>query len=154
MQNASLLADYTRPSLLLPRLHGRTVAAVINELCGHLAAEQCVDNAETLVAAVLKREAICSTAIPPDWAMPHARLTEVPSLAFAVGILPQPIKWGGDNQLVSLVFLSVVPEFQAASYLKLISSLARLSRDSRAMEQLQQAGSGAEMHQILSRITL
>ena len=149
----STVADFTEPSLIVPLLRGREAAAVTTELCSVLQREGRIVNLQPFCQAVISRETLSSTAMPPGWALPHARLEGIPRLTLALGRTSEPLVWFGGER-VSMVFLFAVPEAQAASYLSLISGLARLSQDRLRLERLGEAPDNLGMFEVLQEIPL
>ncbi len=123
------LADYTQPGLIVPRLDPVDTTGVIAELSHALQREGCVPDVLTLYHTALNQELLSSSALECGVALPHARLSGIKRLCFAIGCTPSPIVWGTKNSLpVRLVFLLAVPATDAADYLHLLATLARLGR--------------------------
>lgn len=152
---ASSLADFTSPGLLVPQLDARNATGVIQELCLVMAREGRVPDGTDLQQAVLKRESQSSSQMEADMAFPHARLPGLGELSFALGRSAAPLVWqSGGTPAVQLVFLLAVPADDAAGHLRLISGLSRLSRDARALAQLRTAQDAARMFKALQQVTL
>lgn len=147
------LADYTTPGLLIPRLDSRTASGAIAELCARLEFEGRIHDALAFYDAVLSRETLCSTAAAPGWALPHARVRGLSQLSVALGLRAEPITWYS-GEAVQMVFLFAVPDDQAANHLRLISALARLSREPLQLERLLRSKDGESMLQVLQEIPL
>jgi mannitol/fructose-specific phosphotransferase system IIA component (Ntr-type) len=151
----STLADYTSPGLLIPRLQSRNATSVIQELCAVLEGEGRVGDRAAFYKAVLRREELSSTVTPSAWALPHARVPGLESLSFALGLSAESLHWFGNAPYpVHVVFLFAVPENEAAVYLRLISALAKLSRDPQMMKRLVNAINGADMFEVFGLIPL
>jgi mannitol/fructose-specific phosphotransferase system IIA component (Ntr-type) len=85
---------------------------------------------------------LANSALESGLAFPHARLSGVKRLQFAFGRTPEPIIWGGRSSWpVQLVFLMAVPATDAAGYLHLLGSLARLGQQPEYLAQLRAADS-------------
>ncbi len=126
---ATSLADYTQPGLIVPELKSGGTAGVIGELCTALEEHGRVKDALEVYNAVIHRELVCSTAAPPGWAMPHARIRSQAQLAFAVGRTARDLDWLGEGgEPVRLVFLFVVPEHDISTYLSVLAGMAKLSQ--------------------------
>jgi mannitol/fructose-specific phosphotransferase system IIA component (Ntr-type) len=152
---ASTLADFTSPGLLVPQLDARDATGVISELCLAMAREGRVPDRLGLLQAVLKRESLSSSQMEAGMAFPHARLPGPGELAFALGRSAEPLVWHtGGTPAVQLVFLLAVPADDAAGHLRLISGLSRLSRDARALAQLRSARDPAQMFETLRQAPL
>lgn len=149
------LAEFTSPELIVSPLQSGSPEAAIGELCDALTAAGRMSDRAEFYEAVLQRERRAGTAIPPDWALPHARLEGLPQLCFALGRMRQPMRWlGPGGETVRLIFLSAVPERDGLAYLTLISGLARLSKDAARLEQLLQASDRQAIFELLRQIQL
>jgi mannitol/fructose-specific phosphotransferase system IIA component (Ntr-type) len=134
------LADYTRPGLIVPRLRERDTAGIISELSQVLQREGSVPDVLPFYQAALNQELLANSALESGLAFPHARLSGVKRLQFAFGRTPEPIVWGGRSSWpVQLIFLLAVPATDAAGYLHLLASLARLGHQPEILAQLREA---------------
>jgi mannitol/fructose-specific phosphotransferase system IIA component (Ntr-type) len=134
------LADYTRPALIVPALRERDTAGIISELSQVLQREGGVPDVLPFYQAALNQELLANSALESGLAFPHARLSGVKRLQFAFGRAPEPIVWGGRSSwAVQLVFLLAVPATDAAGYLHLLASLARLEQQPEILAQLRDA---------------
>src|ERR1039457_3556076 len=88
------LADYTRPALIVPRLRERDTAGIINELSQVLQRQGCVADVLPFYQAALNQELLTTSALDCGIAFPHARLSAVRQLQFALGRAPEPLIWG------------------------------------------------------------
>ena len=151
----STLAQFTSAGLIIPELRGRDAGAVLAELGSALHREGRVIDLPRFHSAVMHREQLSSTAMPPGWAIPHARMEELPQLSLAVGRSSEPLVWlGGSQTRVRLVFLFAVPESAAGAYLGLVSALARLSRSAGHVERLIQATDSQTILAVLEEMPL
>ncbi len=150
----STLADFSSVDLVVPELRSRDDAAVVAELSAALQREERIPDARTVCSAVNRRESLGNTSCAPGWALPHARITGLPTLSLAVGRAAEPLNWFGSTQPVRLIFLSVVPDSAAAMYLAVVSGLARLSRDPVRAELLLRAPDRESLLSILAQVEL
>ena len=149
------LADYTRPELVVPRLRERDAAGVISELSHMLQRQGCVADVLPFYHAALNHELLANSAHPSGIALPHGRLSGIKQLQFAFGRAPEPIAWGAtDSCLVQFVFLLAVPATDAACYLHLLASLARLAQQPDRLAELRSAEDAQAMLAVLGRIKL
>ncbi len=149
------LADYTRPGLIVPRLRERDTAGIISELSQVLQRGDCVPDVLPFYQAALNQELMADSALDCGLAFPHARLSGVKRLRFAFGRTPEPVSWGaGASRLVQLVFLLAVPATDAAGYLHLLASLARLGQQPESLDQLRAAASAEAILTVLERIRM
>lgn len=83
--------------------------------------------------AVSARERAANTAIGAGWACPHGRVSGEGDLSCALGWSPTGIDWGAPDGLpVHIVCMHYIPDSEKNTYLKEISTLARvIQRDER-----------------------
>jgi len=95
-----------------------------------------------IVEAVLTREAQANTYLSDGWAVPHARTADDGEMLCAIGWSPAGIAYGNpDGTPVRMLLLYYVPEAHRALYLKEISSLARLLKDTASIRNVTKASS-------------
>jgi mannitol/fructose-specific phosphotransferase system IIA component (Ntr-type) len=149
------LAGYTQPALIVPRLRERDTAGVISELSQVLQREGEVPDVLPFYQAALNQELLTSSALECGLAFPHARLSGIKRLQFAFGRAPVPITWGARGSWpAQLIFLLAVPATDAAAYLHLLASLARLGRQPELLTQLRNAEGAEAILAVLDRIRL
>lgn len=142
------LANYTRAALVVPRLNERDTAGIISELSQLLQGQGCVPDLLPFYHAALNQELMANSALECGLAFPHARLAGVKQLQFAFGRAPEPVIWGARGSWpVRFVFLLAVPATDAACYLHLLASLARLGQQA---EQLARLGAAEDAEAILA----
>jgi mannitol/fructose-specific phosphotransferase system IIA component (Ntr-type) len=149
------LAGYTRPELLVPQLRQRDAAGIISELCQVLQAQGCVSDLLPFYHTALNHELLANSAHDCGIALPHGRLSGVKQLQFAFGRSPEPVIWGSKgSSRVQLVFLLAVPATDAAGYLHLLASLARLSQQPECVAELRIAETPEAIMAALQKIKL
>jgi PTS system nitrogen regulatory IIA component len=155
IETSSALADFTAPGLIIPRLRGRDVAGVIQELSQVMQREGCVPDLLPFYDAALNREFLVSTDMEAGMAIPHARLPGLVRLSFALGRSEAPLAWSTRGaRPVQIVFLLAVPATDSTQYLLLISGLARLSREEGLMEKLYTAKDTPAIFEVLQQAKL
>jgi len=149
------LRDYTRGPLIVPQLRERDTAGIINELSNALQREGVVLDVLPFYHAALNQELLANSALGCGIALPHARLSGVKQLKFAFGRIPEPVIWGAKGSgHVELIFLLAVPATDAASYLHLLASLARLGQQPELLAELRASQSVEAILGVLERIRL
>jgi mannitol/fructose-specific phosphotransferase system IIA component (Ntr-type) len=149
------LADYTQPGLIVPELCQRDTAGVVNELSQALQREGYVPDLLPFYHAALNQELLAGSAVECGLAFPHARLSAVKRLQFAFGRTPTPIIWGARGSYpVQFIFLLAVPATDAASYLHLLASLAKLGQQTELLAELRAADSAEAILAALQQIRL
>src|SRR5882724_10130864 len=148
-----ILADYTRPGLIVPRLRERDTAGIVSELSQALQREGCVADVLPFYHAALNRELLTNSSLDCGMAFPHARLSGIKQLRFALGRSPEPVICGGKGSApVRLIFLIAVPATDAAGYLHLLASLARMAQSPPFFAELLSAQTANAMFAVLSGI--
>lgn len=149
------LADYTRPGLIVPQLQQRDTAGIISELSKALQQEGVVSDVLPFYHAALNRELLSNSSLDCGIALPHGRLNGVKQLQFAFGRTPEPITWFAKGSWpVQFVFLLAVPATNAASYLHLLASLARLAGHPERRQELRAAEDAAGILAVLEKSKL
>jgi len=151
---ALTLADFTSPGLIVPKLRNRDLETVIQELSQMMEREGRVPDLLSFFRAALERESVATTDMEAGIAFPHARLSGLNTVSFALGRSNEPLNWGASARAVRLVFLIAVPATDVTQYLPLISGLAHLAKDSGLMERLYAAPDAGGMFEALGQIRL
>ncbi len=149
------LANFTSRQLVVPRLRERDTAGIISELSQVLQRENSVPDVLPFYHTALNQELLANSALECGLAFPHARLSGVKQLQFAFGRAPQPVIWGAKGLWpVQLIFLLAVPATDAAGYLHLLASLARLGQQTDLLSELRRAETADAILGVLERIKL
>jgi mannitol/fructose-specific phosphotransferase system IIA component (Ntr-type) len=149
------LAAFTRRELLVPQLRERDTAGIISELSQVLQRQGSVPDMLPFYQAALNRELLANSAIETGLAFPHARLSGVRQLQFAMGRAGEPVIWGArGSRQVALIFLIAVPATESVSYLNLLASLARLGQQPELLAQLRAAQPAEAILAVLEKIKL
>jgi mannitol/fructose-specific phosphotransferase system IIA component (Ntr-type) len=149
------LADYTQSALIVPRLRESDTAGIISELSQVLQHQGCVPDVLPFYQAALNQELLANSALDCGLAFPHARLAGIKRLQFAFGRTPEPIVWGAKSSWpVQFVFLLAVPATDAAGYLHLLASLARLGKQAEHLAQLRTAEDAEAIMAVLQTVRL
>ena len=148
------LADYTRASLVVPRLRESDTAGVISELSQALQRQGCVPDLLPFYHAALNQELLANSVLRCGLAFPHARLSGVKQLQFAFGRAPEPLIWAKSQWPAQFIFLLAVPATDAASYLHLLASLARLGQQPELMSELHSADRVEAILAVLEKLKL
>lgn len=150
-----VVADFTRPELILPRLREQDAPGIVSELSQALQRHGCIHDVLPFYQAALNSELLNNSAQVCGMAFPHARLHGIKKLQFALGRAPQPVAWSGKGfPPVQLIFLLAIPASDAAKYLHLCASLARLGQESELRNELLEARTPEAMLAVLRRIKL
>lgn len=121
-------------SLILSRLQARDRAGILREMAGALAASRGGELAADLLDKLLKREELGTTAIGHGVAVPHCRAKGLKAPALLLGLSREGVPFEAvDGKLSHVFFLLVSPEDNPAAGLRLLASIAALTRTSRGL---------------------
>ncbi len=100
---------------------------IIEEMVGIIHLSRELKNKDQLLKAVLDREAVMSTGIGEEIAIPHGKSEGVDDIIAALGITREPVNFNSlDNKPVRLVWLLVGPTDKTGPHLKALSRISRL----------------------------
>ncbi|MET0476142.1 MAG: fructose-specific PTS transporter subunit EIIC [Mycobacterium sp.] len=119
--------------------------AVIGLLAARLADAGRSSDGAGLVAAAMAREAQSATGLPGGIAIPHCRSPYVDQATIGFARLSPPVDFGAPDGPADLAFLIAAPDSGGAEHMKLLSSLARALVRKEFVESLRNAGSAAEV---------
>jgi len=123
------LTDVLRPEVVKMELKARTRDEAIRELVELLAKAGGLrqGDVESMTAAILKREALGSTAIGKGVAIPHAKAPTAQEFVAALGRSTPGIEFASiDGKPVNLVFLLASPPDSQRAHLKALAHISRL----------------------------
>lgn len=130
------LARFTSPDLIVPTLRATHPEEAIEELAEVLGAHGKVPDVGTFQQNVIQHEKkLCGANVLCPLAFPHGRMEGIEALSFAVGGSARGITWFGGRQ-ARLIFLFGIPAVDGGAYLQVVSTLARLSRDTLSVQRL------------------
>ena len=96
-----------------------------------------LQNSNEIFEAIMKREKVVSTGIGMGIALPHARCKQMEDFAICIGICDEGIDWQAiDNLDVKLIMLIAGPDSLHNEYLKILSQITTLLKDSSTRETL------------------
>lgn len=127
-KSTATLARFSDEELVESDLAGLTPEAVIAELAMPMQRRGFIEDAETLVAAALRREALMPTAMENGIAWPHVRMEGGP-LTVAIGRSRLGFDWRGRK--VRYVFLAAIPVASSGFYAKLMAGIIRAFDDAK-----------------------
>ncbi len=107
-------------------------------------------NKRDILATVIQREEMGSTAIGGSIALPHARINSVNNILLSLYITKEGIDFDAlDEKPVNIVVLLLSNKMQAGSHLKTLAFLARMLRDKYFVESLTKAKDKKEIIKLL-----
>jgi len=116
----------------------------IRELHGRLCASRPVRDPAQLLEALLERQALGSTCVDQEIALPHARTVVLDDFIWAIGRSRGGIRFDDDHRSVRLVVVVAAPAAAVQEYLQCTVGVARRLRNLSVRRRLLDATSGAE----------
>lgn len=133
-------------------LEGREKKKIIEELVEMLARARRIKDQNEVLKAVLDREAVMSTGVGDEVAIPHGKAESAPEIVAALGITRQAVDFQSiDEKPVRLVWLLVGPPNQTGPHLKALSRISRLMHRPDFRERLLGARTVTEALDIIAR---
>ena len=100
---------------------------IIEEMVGVIADSIKLENKAEILKAVLDREAVMSTGVGDEVAIPHGKTESLNEIIAALGITKDPIDFNSlDDKPVRLVWLLIGPQDKTGPHLKALSRISRL----------------------------
>jgi len=122
----------------------------ITELVGSLAAAGMLDDYDTVLKAVMEREAARSTGVGQGFAIPHCKCECVERVMIAVGRTAAPIDFKSiDGAPVELIILLVSPEGQTGAHIQALAKISRLMTEPGLRERIFNCNTAQELYDII-----
>ena len=145
------ISRFSAEELMVVDLDGTTREGAIARLAEAMEKGKFIANADSLVAAVLERESVLSTAMEGGLAFPHVRGVEGGGLTLAMGVSKKGIDWDGEK--IHIVFLSAIPVAVSAFYLRLMAGLTQAFAKEANRKALLDAKDSAALWKALQKAT-
>ncbi|MBD3286839.1 PTS fructose transporter subunit IIA [candidate division WOR-3 bacterium] len=138
---------------IILNLAAREKVAVIKELVAKLAKLKLIDDSETFLSDILKRENLESTGIGLGVAIPHARTKAASGLILTYGYSKKGVDFNSlDGKPSHFIFLIAAPEDQKTRYIMALARLSKTLRKEETRTRLAKAGSAQEVVEILKEV--
>jgi Kef-type K+ transport system membrane component KefB len=125
----------------------------IRELCELASSQDDMPDAESIYAAVIKRENEMGTAIEEGIAVPHARLSMLKRPCIFVGRPADGLEWDSpDGKLTRIIFMILTPEDDYDSQLQILGFIAQTMSDEKIREAIIKTKNEHELWEIFQRI--
>ncbi len=141
--------EYTKPSYIKV-LETTDKYKAIEDLALVFKDTDVCSDIDSLIRALKEREEIMSTGIGFGIAIPHAKISTIQEMAFAVGISRAGIAFDSmDGEAVHLMILVAAGEKQHKEYLRLLSNIMSIIKKENVKEKIINASSSEVVLNIL-----
>ncbi len=146
------LYRYLSPDLVILDLKTDGVESTLTQMVHRLAEQSLVENEQTVLKALLEREAAQSTGIGGGVAIPHAVCPELSSTIIELALSPRGVDFLSlDGKPVHTLFLLLSPPAHSSTHIKLLARIARLMRQPDFLELLLNASTANAAIQLIRR---
>jgi nitrogen PTS system EIIA component len=146
------MSNFVLREAIVPRLKARTKDAVIREMVASLvrAGQFREEETEEVVQGVLRREALGSTGIGRNIAIPHAKHVGVTQLVGTLALSDEGIPFESiDGEAVHVLVLLVSPNNKPGEHLRALESVVRTMKDDKFILDLRKASTVDEIWALL-----
>jgi PTS system nitrogen regulatory IIA component len=145
------ITDFLTVQTIIPTLVSREKNAALEEMADGLVSYHRDLDKQKVLAVLLEREKISTTAIGEGVAIPHGKLPGVERVLGAFARSPQGVDFASlDGEPTHLFFVLVAPENAAADHLKALARISRLLKDGSFRRRLMEGQTSRELFQIIA----
>ncbi|AEG02964.1 PTS IIA-like nitrogen regulatory protein PtsN [Sinorhizobium meliloti WSM1022] len=144
------LAGLLHQNAIIPAMRANSKKQLLQELAAKASKLTGLPERE-IFDVILQRERLGSTGVGNGIAIPHGKLSNLPSIVGIFARLDAPVDFEAlDDQPVDLVFLLLAPEGAGADHLKALSRIARVLRDHDMVSRIRASDSASAIYTLLS----
>ncbi len=138
-----------RPENVLLDIQASTKKDILTVLAGPIAKANGIDLGE-MVNVLLNREKLGSTGIGEGVAIPHGKVSGLPSIAASIGISPEGLKFDAlDGKPCHIFFLLVAPNDSISGHLKALARASMLLKDPEMRSRMLAAATTEDLFNII-----
>jgi len=150
-KNSAIVSELLHPEWIIPRLASRTKSSVIRDMVDLADRTGLLNDKAQLLASVIDREKLCSTALSGGLAILHAQHHE-PYLSedsfVVLGLTVQPIPFGSPDGRTTDVFFLVCCQDERI-HLHVLARICMLCYHTPLLMTLRECPSALEMHDVI-----
>ena len=147
------VTEFLAPDLIIENAKSRTKPDLLKEMLDLATEKKRIKNPAVILKALIRREALCSTAIGEEVAIPHPRQPLSESYAMPTVIMARSaegIDFDAVDELpVKLIFLLCLPDDD--THLKVLARLSRMLKGVHFREMLKSAAGSAEIFELVKK---
>ena len=122
---------------------------LIAQMCERLASDLRTARA-TIQRAVLDREAVRTTALPNQAAIPHCRLPDLGRFGISLAVLNDTMQWDDDGQKVDVVLMIAGPAKSVSDHLRILANSSQLLDSNALRAKLKRAPDARSAHELIA----
>ena len=144
------ITDILKKEYIIEDLVSSDKESTLDELSSFLKGKGMIPNKETLQSALMQREALGSTGIGENVAIPHAKISAIDQIVTVFGRSIKGIEFDSlDKKPVHFIYLVLAPMNSSGQHLKVLARISRLLKNKSLRESIISA---TEVNQIYAII--
>jgi PTS system nitrogen regulatory IIA component len=145
------ITDFLTEQTVIPSLASRHKNAALQEMAEGLVSYHRQLDKQKVLAVLLDREKISTTAIGEGVAIPHGKLPGVDRVIGMFARSPEGVDFASlDGGPTHLFFVLIAPENAAADHLKALARISRLLKDEAFRRRLMEGQTGQELFSVIA----
>ena len=145
------ITDILKKEHIIENLVSTDKESTIDELSSFLKDKGMVSNKETLQSALMEREALGSTGIGENVAIPHAKISAIDQIVTVFGRSIKGIEFDSlDKKPVHFIYLVLAPMNSSGQHLKVLARISRLLKNKSLRESIISATEANQIYAIIA----
>jgi PTS system nitrogen regulatory IIA component len=145
------ITDILKKEHIIENLVSTDKESTLDELSSFLKDKGMVSNKETLQSALMEREALGSTGIGENVAIPHAKISAIDQIVTVFGRSIKGIEFDSlDKEPVHFIYLVLAPMNSSGQHLKVLARISRLLKNKSLRESIISATEANQIYAIIA----
>ena len=145
------ITDILKKEHIIENLVSTDKESTLDELSTFLKDKGMVSNKETLQSALMEREALGSTGIGENVAIPHAKISAIDQIVTVFGRSIKGIEFDSlDKKPVHFIYLVLAPMNSSGQHLKVLARISRLLKNKSLRESIIRATEANQIYAIIA----
>ena len=145
------ITDILKKEYIIEDLVSSDKESTLDELSSFLKDKGMISNKETLQSALMEREALGSTGIGENVAIPHAKISAIDQIVTVFGRSIKGIEFDSlDKKPVHFIYLVLAPMNSSGQHLKVLARISRLLKNKSLRESIISATEANQIYAIIA----
>jgi PTS system nitrogen regulatory IIA component len=145
------ITDILKKEYIIEDLVSSDKESTLDELSSFLKDKGMIPNKETLQSALMQREALGSTGIGENVAIPHAKISAIDQIITVFGRSIKGIEFDSlDKKPVHFIYLVLAPMNSSGQHLKVLARISRLLKNKSLRESIIRATEANQIYAIIA----